>query len=91
MKEITLEKELQARIFVHKSAVLGGFVMNSYLDKLREDNTGVNLPDGILLERADKFSNKFMQDALADGSFDAMYEVAWDKLQDIIPDNLKVL
>ena len=91
MEEITLEKELQARIFVHKTAVLGGFVMNNYLDKLREDNKGVGLPDGILMERADKFSNRFMQDAMADGSFDDLYEVAWNKLLPMIPDNLKVL
>ena len=91
MENITLEKELQARIFVHRTAVLGAFIMREYMDKKRKDNTGVELPDFIIQKQADEFSNRLMSQAMQDGTFNDMYELAWDNLSESIPDNLKVL
>ena len=88
---ITLEQELQARIFVHKQAVLGGFVQQKFLEDMSEDNKGTQIPHCVIMDRAERFSRQFVQDAMAEGTFNELYEKAWEQLVPIIPDNLNIL
>ena len=89
MENLTLEQELVARIFMHKTAVLGGVLMKEYIDK---QTVGmVNLPTFIIEEQADKHSNTVMRTALKEGTFDSMYNDAWDKIVDTMPEHLKVI
>jgi hypothetical protein len=87
--EITLEKEVLARVFMHKRAVLGAFIFQEYMD--RQEQKGVSLPKGIIEEQAEKFSDFFIEDALKDGTFNDMYEVAWEKLSPMLPEDFCII
>ena len=88
-EELTLEKELQARIFMHKITVTGGVLMKEYIEK--EMQGIIKLPNHIIKEQADQYSNGIIQQAIQNGTFDILYENAWDKIKNIIPENMKVL
>ena len=89
MENLTLEQELVARVFMHKTAILGGVLMKEYIDK--QIVGMVNLPTFIIEEQADKHSNNVMRMALKEGTFDSMYNDAWDKIVDTMPEHLKVI
>ena len=88
--ELTLEQELQARIFVHKTALVGGYLMKQYIDK-ELNKGGITLPLPILHMHADEYSNRVMQRALQMGEFDALYNTIWEIIAPIMPDDTKVL
>ena len=88
-ENLTLEQELQARIFMHKVSVTGGVLMKEYMEKELKGN--IKLPNHIIKEQADEYSNGIIQQAMQNGTFDILYENAWDKIKDTIPENLKVL
>ena len=88
MTEQTLEQELKTRIFMHKIAVAGGVLMQEYIkDQLQGS---LQLPKFQVEEMADKYSNKVIQRALADGTFEDLYAQSWDKIKYTIPENMKV-
>ena len=87
--ELTLEQELKARIFVHKVSITGGVLMKEYLDKERQ--SAVKLPPFQMQEQADQYSNGIIQQALQNGTFEVLYEDAWNKIKYTIPENMKVL
>ena len=88
-EQFTLEQELVARIFMHKTAVLGGVLMKKYIDKVNEN--GAKIPDFMLEDLADQYSNKVMQQALAIGTFDDLYKEAWASVVLDIPEHLSVI
>lgn len=89
MAEQTLEQELKARIFMHKVAVAGGVLMQEYIkDQLQGS---LQLPKFQVEEMADEYSNKVIQRALADGTFEDLYTQSWDRIKDSIPENMKVI
>ena len=88
-ENLTLEKELQARIFMHKVSVTGGVLMKEYMDKELQGN--IKLPNHIIKEQADEYSNGIIQQALQNGTFEVLYENSWEKIKHTIPEHLKVL
>lgn len=88
-ENLTLEQELQARIFLHKASITGGVLMKEYIDK--EMQGSIKLPNHIIKEQADEYSNGIIQQALQNGTFEVLYENAWDKIKNTIPENMKVL
>ena len=88
-ENLTLEKELQARIFMHKVSIAGGVLMKEYIEKELQGN--IKLPNHIIKEQADEYSNGIMQQALQNGTFEVLYEDAWNKIKNTIPEHMKVL
>jgi hypothetical protein len=88
--ELTLEQELQARIFVHKTALVGGYIMQDFINKEMAKG-GITLSLPLVQRMADEYSNRVMQHALRTGTFDDLYNKIWEKIAPIIPDNTKVL
>lgn len=85
-ENLTLEKELQARIFMHKVSIAGGVLMKEYMDKELH-----KLPNHIIQDQADEYSNGIIQQALQNGTFEILYENAWNKIKNTIPEHMKVL
>ena len=88
--ELTLEQEFMARAFFHKSTILGGYVMNKYINDEKAKG-GITLPDPILMEQAEKISEQVVQESLRDGTFNQLYETAWKDISDRMPEYLKLL
>ena len=90
MEQMTLEQEFQARVFLHQTSILGGYIMNDIINTEKAKG-GIQLPDFILIEEADKASNRIVQKALQDGTFTKLYENAWNNISSSIPEHLKLL
>ena len=88
-EELTTEQELMARIFVHKRAVAGAVLMQNYIKN--EMQSAVKLPPFQMREQADQYANIVMQQALNNGTFDMLYDSAWNKIKNNIPENLNVV
>ena len=86
---MTLEQELRARIFLHKVAITGGVLTSEYLQS--QSNGAVKLPRFQVEEQADEYSNDIIKKALEKGTFDALYEKAWAKIADKIPDDTNLI
>ena len=86
----TLENEFTQRMFIHQSAILGGYLMNEYMER-ESKKGGVLLPEFIIKMQADEYSNKVMEEAIKEGTFIAMYEEAWKHISKTIPENFSVL
>ena len=86
---LTLEQELTARIFLHKASIAGGVLAREYMDKELEQGTDIS--SSQLQELADTYANKVVKEAIANSTFNTLYEDAWDKIKNTIPENLKVL
>ena len=89
MENLTLEKELQARIFLHKVAITGSVLTSIYMNKEKQGD--VNIPDFQLREQASKHSNRIIQHALKEGTLDTLYENAWREVKNIMPEHTKAL
>lgn len=88
MENMTLEKELFARIFLHKVAVTGGVLMQDFMDS---QQGGAQLPDFIIEKEADKYSDTVIQQAMREGTFEDLYSMSWEKIKHQIPEYLKVV
>lgn len=86
---LTLEQELKARIFLHKTSIVGGVLMKEFIQK--ESQSDIKIPAVTLEQMADAYSEEVMQKAMADGTFEDLYNKAWDKIKYIMPDNMKVI
>jgi hypothetical protein len=89
MAEQTLEQELKARIFLHKVSITGGVLMKEYISK--ELQGSIKLPKFQVEEMADKYSNEVIQKAMQDGTFEDLYNNAWDKIKHVLPEYTKVI
>ena len=85
-----LLEELNARIFTHKTAIVGGAIMSEYIKK-QENMGGAMLPEVIMKEQAQEYSQKALQHALATGSLDSIYEDTWEKIKNALPDETNVI
>lgn len=88
-EKLTLEQELQARIFMHKVSIVGGVLMKEYMEKELQGN--IKFPNHIIQDQADEYSNGIVQQALQNGTFDILYENSWEKIKNTIPEHMKVL
>ena len=84
--ELTLEQEFKAREFMHKVAIVGGAFMSNYLNEEREKG-GAMLPDIILQQQAQEYSDKMLKEIMALGKLDNIYNDLWETLKDILPDD----
>ena len=84
----TLEQELKARTFLHKVSIVGGALMRNYIIS---NSQGITLHPSIIEHEADQYSNKIIQNAISNGTFDELYNRVWEQLKDVIPDNLKLI
>ena len=86
--ELTLEKELKARIWTHKVAVLGGVSLRNYLAKQAQE--GIKIPAFQLSDIAENYSNEVINKAIEDGTFEEQYEQAWNSIKNTIPEEFKI-
>lgn len=89
-KQADFQEELQARIFIHKISILGGYLMKQYIAE-EQAKGGVQIPTVNLEEMADIYSNAVMQKALEEGTFNDMYEKAWEILKNHLPEHIKTV
>ena len=86
MKEITLEKELTARIMLHKMAITSAALEIQYE---RENSQGIKLPN--LKQLAEEYSEGIVKQSMQNGTFEVLYEHSWQYLLPVMPDNLKAI
>lgn len=87
---LTLEKELRTRIFIHRVAVLSAYIKTSYM-KAKTLEQGVQLTPNFIEDEAEAYANKMVQQAMCNGSLECLYEQAWEKVKDKLPEHVKVL
>ena len=90
--EKTLEQEFMERVFIHQTAILGGALMNDYIERetKEQSNSEINLPEFMIKAKADKWSNKVMAEALQNGTFKVLYEKAWADIAEDLPENFSI-
>ena len=83
--EFTLGQELFAREYAHKFALIGAYIIE---EEVKKQTTGeVNIPIFIAEEQALKTVTDKIQEYLAKGTFEQVYEQAWESLKDRLPDD----
>ena len=85
-----LEKELTVRVLLHKVGISKGFIMTSYIHTEKAKG-GIVLPDCILEQQADSYANNIVQSAMEQGKLDELYNTAWERLADVIPDDFCII
>ena len=78
-----LERELKARAFQHKFAIIGAY----YVQQQCKQTGDINLPLPIAQAQAVEEVPKFIQYLLANGLFNDAYEQAWESMKDKIPND----
>ena len=89
MENLTLEQELLARIFLHKVSIVGGVLMKEFI--ARESQSPIKLPPFQMEQQADLYSDSIIQKAMAEGTFDKLYNESWDKVKNIIPEHMCII
>ena len=87
-----LEKELVARVFMHKVAICRGYIINNYMrDEKKKANKSVILPDVFLEQQAQDYANSKIQSAMVTGVLDDLYNEAWESMKDTMPDDFTIM
>ena len=88
--ELTLEKELVARVFLHKVAIVKSALANTYI---REEvkKGGIMLSQPCLEQNAMDYADNVMQRILGTGSLDEAYDKAWELVGRHMPDNFSIM
>lgn len=81
-----LEKELKARVLLHKVAIVKATLAHSYIVKEKAKG-GVLLSDPCLEQNALEFANDKLAGIMQQGNLDVAYNEAWESIADIMPDN----
>lgn len=88
--ELTLEKELKARIFLHKVAVIRSAIVNSYMaEELSKGGLMLSLPS--IEKNAVDFSDSVMSKILFTGKLDEAYDKAWECIGELMPDDFCIM
>lgn len=85
MDNLTIEQELVARVFMHKVAVVGSVLIQEYKHNQQE------IPAFLLEEQASTYSTGIIQQALENGTFEVLYNKAWEEIKDILPEHTKII
>jgi hypothetical protein len=88
--DFELAREFRARVLIHKRSVLGGVLMLAYKQH-EKDLGGVNLPDTTIDQQAGEYSSRRIHEALANGTFNKMYEDAWNIIAPTMPEYLNCM
>ena len=82
----TLEQEFTSRVFVHMTAIVGGYIMNEYIKK----NENSYSPDEVY-DEANKITQEKLAHACATGTLDKLYKETWEKIKDTLPEHTNVV
>ena len=85
-----LEQELQARIFLHKVAIVKSTVAHAYITS-EKARGGIMLADPSLEDNAMEFADAIVQELLEKGELDNVYDKAWEEIKYYIPDNYSII
>lgn len=85
-----LEQELQARIFLHKVAIVKSRVAHAYITA-EKARGGLILAEPCLEDNAMEYANTIVQKLLEKGKLNNAYDEAWEKVKDYIPDNYSIM
>lgn len=85
-----LEKELQARIFLHKVTIVKSVVACSYIAGEKAKG-GIMLSEPNLEHNALEFADMTINNVLQRGMLNKAYEKAWDIVKDGMPDNYSIM
>lgn len=89
-KKITLEQELRARIFLHQTVITRTCLAQQYM-KDNYSKGSINLPTKCLEERAEEQADLIIQKAMKEGTFNSLYEKAWENIKNYLPEYTKVI
>lgn len=81
----TFETELQARIFSHKFIILGFKLSQEYIKAQTEGNNSI--PKFMAEQNALPYATEQIHKFLANGTFNAEYEKAYEEVRNILPEN----
>lgn len=85
-----LLQELNARIFTHMTAIVGGVLMREYLDK-QENMGGVQLFEPMLAQQAQEYVQSMLAQACTTGTLNSLYEETWENIKETIPEYTNVV
>lgn len=89
-EQAALQQELFARVFTHKTAIVGGVLMREYISK-QESMGGVQLPEAILQQQAQEYVQNTLAQAMATGTLNSLYEEIWERVKETLPDETNVM
>lgn len=90
MEGITVEQELQARIFMHKVAITKACYIRDYINK-ELGKGGILLPISSLEQIAENIASHWVYEVLRNGKLDCEYEQAWERLGNLLPDDYSII
>jgi hypothetical protein len=85
-----LMQELNSRIFIHKVAIVGGVLTQKYINE-QKSRKGAMLPEPIINQQAEEYSQQILAKALATGTLNTMYEQTWEEIGSFLPDNTNLV
>jgi hypothetical protein len=85
-----LERELTARIIMHKIAIVKGTLAHAYISR-EKCKGGIMLAEPSLEQNALEFADHVMTDIMCTGKLDEAYEEAWNLLKDVMPDDYCII
>lgn len=85
-----LEQELQARIFLHKVAIVKSTLAHAYITE-EKARGGIMLAEPCLEDNAMEFADTIIQKLLENGELDNAYDKAWEEIKNYIPDNYSIM
>lgn len=84
-----LEKELKARILLHKVTISKSVIARKYIAEQRAQD--LVLPDHYLEQNAMEYADKLVQNAMSKGMLDEVYNKAWEWAVKYMPDNFSIM
>ena len=87
--ELTLEQEFMARVFMHKTVLTSSIIAQDFIEE--QSKGEVTIPSCMLLDQATEYSNTVVRTALQRGTLDDLYNDAWERLKDTMPEHTKVI
>lgn len=81
-----LERELKARAFQHKFAVIGAY----YVQEQVKQTGDINLPMPIVQAQAIERVPFYINTLLENGTFNEVYEHAWDSMKNDLPNDFRI-
>ena len=88
--ELTLEKELVARVFLHKVAIVRSALVNTYIAH-ELDKGGITLALPCIEKNALNYSDEVISKILAIGTLDEAYDKAWELIKEHMPDDFCIM
>lgn len=85
-----LLQELNARIFTHRTAIVGGALMREYLDK-QKSMGGAELFEPMLTEQAHEYVQSMLAQACMTGTLNSLYEEMWENIKETLPEHTNVV